>query len=154
MKGKLIVMGVAAAPGIAVGPAHVVTSPSMISSAPKGSVLVSSFNFVEEQDQWLQNMVAFVTNTGGKTAHQAVLAHKIGVPCVAGTGGTPPNFDEATKVIASGQMIVVDGNEGKVYEYDGSAPQASEMSQQKPVSQSQEMKSKAAALLAKYGAKK
>ena len=51
---------------------------------------------------------AFVSGTGGKTSHIAIMANGMGIPAAAGLG------DEITK-IHSGDTVIVDGKHGYVY---------------------------------------
>ena len=51
---------------------------------------------------------AIVTDVGGPLSHGSIVAQEYGIPAVLGSGN-------ATKRITSGQMITVDGSEGKVH---------------------------------------
>lgn len=50
---------------------------------------------------------AFVTDVGGSTSHSAILARAFRIPAVVGTG-------TASEIVATGDMIVVDGTIGEV----------------------------------------
>ncbi len=50
----------------------------------------------------------FVTKVGGKTSHSAIMARSLGVPAVSGIG-------DSLASIPDGQIVAIDGNEGKVY---------------------------------------
>jgi pyruvate,water dikinase len=52
-------------------------------------------------------IAGLVTDTGGTTSHPAVLAREFGIPAVVGTS-------EATRRIATGDRIRVDGTAGVV----------------------------------------
>ncbi|MDD5044136.1 MAG: phosphoenolpyruvate--protein phosphotransferase [Candidatus Omnitrophica bacterium] len=54
-----------------------------------------------------KNVVAFITDVGGKTSHTAIMAKSLEIPAVVGCG-------EATVKIKSGDMLVVDGGMGMV----------------------------------------
>ncbi|MFH0763292.1 MAG: phosphoenolpyruvate--protein phosphotransferase [Candidatus Omnitrophota bacterium] len=54
-----------------------------------------------------QKVCAFVTDIGGKTSHTAIMAKSLEIPAVVGT-------EEATSRISSGDMLIVDGNNGFV----------------------------------------
>lgn len=52
---------------------------------------------------------AFVTETGGKTSHTAILAKALGIAAVVGCGGALDNVESETKVVVdgiSGQVII------------------------------------------------
>jgi phosphoenolpyruvate synthase/pyruvate phosphate dikinase len=44
-----------------------------------------------------------------RAAHAAIVSRELGIPCVVGTG-------QATTVLTDGQIVTVDGSQGKVYE--------------------------------------
>ncbi|MEW6228808.1 MAG: phosphoenolpyruvate--protein phosphotransferase [Bacillota bacterium] len=52
-------------------------------------------------------VVGFVSGTGGRTSHVAILASGLGLPAVVGLG-------EAWTEIAPGELLIVDGDQGKV----------------------------------------
>ncbi len=54
-----------------------------------------------------KNVKAFVTDLGGKTSHTSILARSLGIPAVVG-------LEDATYLISSGDIVIVDGTEGKV----------------------------------------
>ncbi|MBN2483781.1 MAG: phosphoenolpyruvate--protein phosphotransferase [Candidatus Omnitrophica bacterium] len=54
------------------------------------------------------NILGFVTDVGGRTAHTAIIARNLGIPAVVGT-------KSATEHIQSGDTLIVDGAEGIVY---------------------------------------
>jgi len=56
------------------------------------------------------HVLAFVTNSGGKTSHTAILARALEIPAVVGT-------HTATSVIKHGDTVIVDANNGKVIIY-------------------------------------
>ncbi|MEE9520750.1 MAG: putative PEP-binding protein, partial [Dehalococcoidales bacterium] len=57
----------------------------------------------------MKRAAAIVTDRGGRTAHAAIVSRELGIPCVVGT-------ERATSTLSDGQIISVDGSEGKVYE--------------------------------------
>ncbi|MFC2947209.1 phosphoenolpyruvate--protein phosphotransferase [Virgibacillus sediminis] len=54
-----------------------------------------------------QFVKGFATDIGGRTSHSAIMARSLEIPAVVGT-------KEATETINSDDMIIIDGNEGKV----------------------------------------
>ncbi|MEL6189041.1 MAG: putative PEP-binding protein, partial [Myxococcota bacterium] len=54
-----------------------------------------------------QEVLAFVTETGGRTSHTAIMARALNVPCVLGVNGV---LDHA----GAGDTIIVDGRTGEV----------------------------------------
>lgn len=53
------------------------------------------------------NLLGFITDIGGKTSHTAIIAKSLEIPAVVG-------LQIATRVIKNGDLLIVDGNEGKV----------------------------------------
>ncbi len=99
--------GLAAATGRAIGIAHVVTSthPSPI-PFPVGGILVVP-SVTPEWFTILKHAAGLVTELGGMTSHAAILARELGIPAVLGVV-------DATQRIKMGELILVDGSQGKV----------------------------------------
>jgi pyruvate,water dikinase len=115
IEAKTILTGVAASPGIAVGPAKIVEA-SQIDKVENGDVLVAEMttpDFVPA----MKRATAIVTDRGGRTAHAAIVSRELGIPCVVGT-------EVATKTLSDGQEITVDGSSGKVYDGKVAEPTA------------------------------
>ncbi|MGB8707259.1 MAG: phosphoenolpyruvate synthase [Dehalococcoidia bacterium] len=107
IKAQAILTGVAASPGIAVGPVIIVSVASQIDKVKNGDVLVAEMttpDFVPA----MKRASAIVTDRGGRTAHAAIVSRELGIPCVVGT-------EVATKTLKDGQEITVDGSGGQVY---------------------------------------
>jgi len=104
----VLLSGAPASPGVAYGPVKIVPDPSMIDKVLKGDVLVAEMttpDFVPA----MKRAVAIVTDRGGRTAHAAIVSRELGIPCIVGT-------EKATSMLKDGQIITVDGSNGKVYE--------------------------------------
>jgi pyruvate, water dikinase len=115
IEAKAILTGVAASPGIAVGPVKIVEA-SQIDKVKNGDVLVAEMttpDFVPA----MKRATAIVTNRGGRTAHAAIVSRELGIPCVVGT-------EVATKTLSDGQEITVDGSRGEVYDGKVAEPTA------------------------------
>ncbi len=54
-----------------------------------------------------EKVVAFVTDTGGRTSHTAIVARALGIPAVVGLGAI-------TAEIVAGDLLIVDGSTGAV----------------------------------------
>ncbi len=104
----VLLSGAPASPGIASGPVKIVVDPSQINKVLDGDILVAEMttpDFVPA----MKRAVAIVTDRGGRTAHAAIVSREMGIPCVVGTG-------KATATLKDGQIITVDGANGKVYD--------------------------------------
>jgi len=103
----LLLSGAPASPGVASGPVKIVPDPSQIDKVMNGDILVAEMttpDFVPA----MKRAAAIVTDRGGRTAHAAIVSRELGIPCVVGT-------EKATAVLKDGQIITVDGSNGKVY---------------------------------------
>ena len=57
----------------------------------------------------MKRAVAILTDEGGRTSHAAIVSRELGLPAVVGSV-------HATKILKNGEIITVDGSDGKVYE--------------------------------------
>jgi len=113
----VILSGAPASPGVAHGPVKIVPDPSQIDKVLAGDVLVAEMttpDFVPA----MKRAAAIVTDRGGRTAHAAIVSRELGIPCVVGC-------ETATTTLKDGQVITVDGGNGKVY--DGKIEVASDV---------------------------
>ena len=98
--------GFAASPGVAEGPARVIATAAEINQVQDGEILVSPLT----APSWapiFSKVGATVTDIGGMMSHAAIVCREYGLPAVTGTAF-------GTKIITTGTMIRVDGNEGTV----------------------------------------
>ena len=98
--------GMAASPGIAEGPARVISSADQLSEVRDGEILVAPVT----APSWgpiFGKIRATVTDIGGMMSHAAIVCREYGMPAVTGTG-------TASTEIRTGQRLRVDGNTGVV----------------------------------------
>jgi pyruvate,water dikinase len=98
--------GFAASPGVAEGPARVITSADGIADLQEGEILVAPLT----APSWAPvfgKIAATVTDVGGIMSHAAIVCREYGLPAVTGTAF-------GTKTIKTGQRLRVDGNTGQV----------------------------------------
>ncbi len=103
----VLLSGAPASPGIASGPVKIVPDPSQIDKVLEGDILVAEMttpDFVPA----MKRAAAIVTDRGGRTAHAAIVSRELGIPCIVGS-------EKATAILKDGQVITVDGSNGKVY---------------------------------------
>jgi len=113
----VLLSGAPASPGVANGPVKIVPDPSQIDKVLDGDILVAEMttpDFVPA----MKRAAAIVTDRGGRTAHAAIVSRELGIPCVVGC-------EKATAILKDGQVITVDGGNGKVY--DGKIEVASDV---------------------------
>src|SRR4029079_9437446 len=100
------ITGIAGSPGVVEGTARVVMTIDEFDDVTDGDILVCQMT----NPAWVvlfTKIAGLVTDTGGTTSHPAVLSREFGIPAVVGTSG-------ATRVIATGDRIRVDGSKGVV----------------------------------------
>ena len=79
-------------------------------------------------------VLAFVTETGGKTSHSAIMARTLEIPAVVGLSRCRGN-------IAPGDFVIVDGNEGTVIvNPDGETTRAYEEIKKRHLAQKEELR--------------
>jgi pyruvate,water dikinase len=100
------VTGIAGSPGLTEGTARVVLTVDEFDQVTEGDILVCQMT----NPAWsvlFTKIAGLVTDTGGTTAHPAVLAREFSIPAVVGTS-------VATSKIATGDRIRVNGSTGLV----------------------------------------
>lgn len=107
LKGEILVEGLAASPGIAVGKIKLIHEMSDLSKIQTGDILVTSMTN-PDMVVAMQKSAGIVTDEGGMTAHAAIVSREMGIPAVVGT-------QIATTKLKEGEIITVDGFNGKVY---------------------------------------
>ena len=107
LKGELILKGLAASPGIGVGKVKIIHRKEDLKKIENGDILVTEMTN-PDMVVTMQRCSAIVTDEGGLTAHAAIVSREMGIPAVVGT-------QEATKKLKDGEIITVDGFNGKVY---------------------------------------
>lgn len=115
--GPATVSGLGASPGVASGPVRVVASAAEGADLQPGEVLVASMT----SPDWvaaLRRAVALVTDDGGITCHAAIVGRELGIPVVVGTAN-------ATALLATGDLVTVDGSAGTVAPAAAAVPAAS-----------------------------
>jgi pyruvate, water dikinase len=107
--------GIAAASGQAIAKALILNdSTQVLATPPTGKILVVS-SFQPEWLPWLKQSVGIICETGGMTSHGAIMARELGIPAVVGMSG-------ATTQIAPNKLVLLDGEQGQVYEFSGDRP--------------------------------
>ncbi|XHX80995.1 MAG: putative PEP-binding protein [Stenomitos frigidus ULC029] len=103
----LLLTGLAAAPGQAIGKARVIAPDETIDTLLPGTILIAEML----SPHWLlsiKQMAGLVLEQGSMTSHSAIIAREVGVPAVLAA-------TRATQQIQTGELILVDGDRGSVY---------------------------------------
>lgn len=102
--------GMPASPGITSGKVQIIKSASEINKVKQGDVLVTEMtnpDFVPA----MRRATAIVTDRGGATSHAAIVSRELGIPAIVGT-------EVATSMLKNGEIITINGYEGKIYQGD------------------------------------
>jgi pyruvate, water dikinase len=105
---RVLLRGLGAAPGSAVGPVRFLESLDAARRFRDGDVLVTHMTAPD----WVPVMrraAAVVTETGGMTCHAAIVSRELGVPCVVGAA-------EAATILRDDEVVTVDATRGVVLE--------------------------------------
>ncbi|MFC1685405.1 phosphoenolpyruvate synthase [Nanoarchaeota archaeon] len=105
--GEVILEGLPASPGVATGTVKIIKDLADLSKIQSGDVLVTKMTN-PDMVVTMQKASAIVTDEGGMTAHAAIISRELGIPCIVGTM-------KATLELKEGQVITIDGKNGKVY---------------------------------------
>ena len=108
---KVLLRGLPASSGRYQGKARVILPTDENQKLEIGEILVAAITDPTMYIDIIENAKAIVTDRGGMTSHPAIVSRELGIPCVVGTMS-------ATEVIKSGMEIIVDGDEGVIYEQD------------------------------------
>ena len=107
LKARPLLEGGAASLGIASGPIRILHSPDEIDKLAVGDILVAEMTSPDYVPA-MKRASAIITDAGGRTSHAAIVSRELGIPAVVGTG-------TATHILHDGQVVTVDGANGKVY---------------------------------------
>jgi len=108
LKGKVLLIGQGASPGVASGIVKIVRSMKDLNSIKEGDILVTEMTN-PDMVVAMEKASAIITDEGGITSHAAIVSREMGIPCIVGTG-------EATKKLKDGIIVSVDGYSGRVFE--------------------------------------
>lgn len=102
-------LGVGASPGEAIAPAFVISDYGQLPTTipPKSMIVAKTINV--DALFCLKEAAGVIAEQGGMTSHAAILARELGIPAVVGVIG-------ATKKIRSGQLLLINGDRGKVFQ--------------------------------------
>jgi pyruvate,water dikinase len=106
--GEELVKGLGASPGIASGPARVVTKLDQLDKVGEGDIIVTEMT-TPDMVPAMKRAAGIVTDEGGMTSHAAIVSRELGCPAVVGAS-------DATDALHDDQIITLDGDRGTVTE--------------------------------------
>lgn len=105
--GEMILKGLAASPGVGSGNVTKIKDAEELSKVKDGDVLCTTMT-TPDMVPGMKRSAAIITDEGGMTSHAAIVSRELGIPCIVGTS-------KATEVLENGQIVTIDGSEGRVY---------------------------------------
>jgi pyruvate,orthophosphate dikinase len=117
---EVIAQGLAASPGAAVGQAVFDADTAARWGEEKKKVILVRKETTPDDIHGMDAAQGILTATGGMTSHAAVVARGMGKPCVSGAGALRVDDKQRRmtvdgRVVAEGDLISLDGSEGRVY---------------------------------------
>ncbi len=109
---SLRLTGLSASSGQVIASVEVISDLTSNPTFPAKTILVLR-QISPAQLPWLTKAVGIITEQGGITSHAAILARELGIPAVVGVA-------KATKLLKTGESILLDGDTGEVYRLAGS----------------------------------
>lgn len=109
----ILMEGKPASPGYSSGKVKIIKTAKEIDKVKQGEILVTTMtdpDFVPA----MRRAAAIVTDQGGVTSHAAIVSRELGIPAVVGTS-------VATSMLKTGELITVNGYNGKIYAGDYAA---------------------------------
>ncbi len=116
VKGKILVTGLGASPGVATGIVRLITAGKDLGKIKQGDIMVTKMT-MPDMVPGMKRAGAIVTDEGGMACHAAIVSRELGCPAVVGT-------KKATSVLQDGMEVTVDGSKGMVYEGRVAAPES------------------------------
>jgi len=105
---EVLVSGLGASPGIASGPARIVTKLDQLDKVAEGDVIVTEMT-TPDMVPAMKRAAGIVTDEGGMTSHAAIVSRELGCPAVVGSG-------DATATLDDDRLVTLDGDKGTVTE--------------------------------------
>lgn len=106
--GNLLLKGVGASPGAAIGKVRIVLGKDDITRVNAGDIIVTTMTSPDLVPV-MSKSAAIITDLGGRTSHAAIVSREMGIPAIVGT-------QQATAILKDGQEITVDAYNGVVYD--------------------------------------
>ena len=105
---EIILKGIGASSGVSFGPVNVILDIKNTNSFIDKQVLVTQMT-TPDWTPIMKRASAIITQSGGATAHAAIVSRELGIPCIVGV-------KDATNILKTGQEVTVDGSAGCIYD--------------------------------------
>ena len=103
-----ILKGIGASAGIRSRDANIILDIKNTSSFQENQILVTQMT-TPDWTPIMKRASAIITQSGGATAHAAIVSRELGIPCIVGV-------KDVTSLLKTGQEVTVDGSSGSIYD--------------------------------------
>ena len=103
-----ILEGIGASAGIRTGTANIILDIKNTSSFQENQILVTQMT-TPDWTPIMKRASAIITQSGGATAHAAIVSRELGIPCIVGV-------KDVTTLLKPKQEVTVDGSSGCIYD--------------------------------------
>lgn len=103
-----ILQGIGASAGVRSGPVNIILDIKNTSSFQENQILVTQMT-TPDWTPIMKRASAIITQSGGATAHAAIVSRELGIPCIVGV-------KDVTSLLKTGQEVTVDGSSGSIYD--------------------------------------
>tara|TARA_B100000029_G_scaffold235347_2_gene232506 strand:+ start:27302 stop:29614 length:2313 start_codon:yes stop_codon:yes gene_type:complete len=100
--------GIGASSGVRTGNANIILDIKDTSSFQDNQILVTQMT-TPDWTPIMKRASAIITQSGGATAHAAIVSRELGIPCIVGV-------KDVTTLLKPGQQVTVDGSSGLIYD--------------------------------------
>ncbi|MCH2379926.1 MAG: phosphoenolpyruvate synthase [Nitrososphaerales archaeon] len=103
-----ILNGIGASAGVRSGSVNIILDIKNTSSFQENQILVTQMT-TPDWTPIMKRASAIITQSGGATAHAAIVSRELGIPCIVGV-------KDVTSLLKTGQEVTVDGSSGSIYD--------------------------------------
>ena len=103
----VLLKGIGASSGISSGNVNVILDIKDNSSFKDNQILVTQMT-TPDWTPIMKRAAAIITQSGGATAHAAIVSRELGIPCIVGV-------KDVTTLLKTGQEVTIDGSAGCIY---------------------------------------
>jgi len=111
---KIILRGIPASPGKAEGRVRILPSVEDAEKKFKAGDIIVTHMTDPNWVIYMKKAKAIITNSGGALSHAAIVSRELGIPCIVGT-------KIATDILKDNMTIIINGEEGIIYETKNSS---------------------------------
>ena len=105
---EVIAKGIGASAGVRTGIVHVIADIQDADQFKENEILITKMT-TPDWTPIMKKATAIITESGGRTAHAAIVSRELGIPCIVGV-------QDVIATLSTGKEITIDGTTGFIYE--------------------------------------